>query len=156
MHDSSSSLLLWCLGTVFRGGCRSILRCKIWSCSRLQLSLQVWSLTQFYYVDCSLSQWRIGKKKCVFYKHTIKVCVSCSLQCPGTSASCVAHLTVSLYLCSYGSNARVEGPWRVPCKLKKPFKGSWRRQWSCLEKRKRKLFPRQGVIDQCRQLKEAE
>ena len=69
---------------------------------------QVWSLKQFYSVD--FSQSRIDVNKCVFYKHTIKVCVSCSLQCPGTSASCVAHLTVSLYLCSYGSNARVEGP----------------------------------------------
>ena len=36
---------------------------------------QVWSLTQFYSVD--FSQSRIGVKKCVFYKRTIKVCVSC-------------------------------------------------------------------------------
>ena len=31
--------------------------------------------TQFYSVD--LSQSRIGVNKCVFYKRTIKVCVSC-------------------------------------------------------------------------------
>ena len=37
--------------------------------------LQVWSLTQFYFVD--FSKLRIGGQKCVFYKHTIKVCVSC-------------------------------------------------------------------------------
>ena len=37
--------------------------------------MQVWSLTQFYSVDHSKS--RIDVKKCVFYKHTIKVCVSC-------------------------------------------------------------------------------
>ena len=37
--------------------------------------LQVWSLTQFYSVDFSKS--RIGVKKCVFIKRTIKVCVSC-------------------------------------------------------------------------------
>ena len=36
---------------------------------------QVWSLTQFYSVD--FSQSRIGVKKCVFNKRTIKVCVSC-------------------------------------------------------------------------------
>ena len=36
---------------------------------------QVWSLTQFYSVDFSKS--RIGVKKCVFNKRTIKVSVSC-------------------------------------------------------------------------------
>ena len=36
---------------------------------------QVWSLTQFYSVD--FSQSRIGVKKSVFNKRTIKVCVSC-------------------------------------------------------------------------------
>ena len=36
---------------------------------------QVWSLTQFYSVD--FSKLRIGVKKCVFCKRTIKVCVSC-------------------------------------------------------------------------------
>ena len=38
--------------------------------------VQVGSLTQFYSVDFSKS--RIGVKKCVLYKRTIKVCVSCS------------------------------------------------------------------------------
>ena len=37
--------------------------------------VQVWSLTQFYSLDFSKS--RIGVNKCVFYKRTIKVCVSC-------------------------------------------------------------------------------
>ena len=37
--------------------------------------LQVWSLTQSYSVD--FSQSRIGVNKCVFYKRTIKVCISC-------------------------------------------------------------------------------
>ena len=36
---------------------------------------QVWSLTQLYSVD--FSQSRIGLKKCVFNKCTIKDCVSC-------------------------------------------------------------------------------
>ena len=67
---------------------------------------QVWSLTQFYFVDFSPS--RIGVKKCVFNKRTIKVCVSCCWRCPGTSAPSTAHLTVSLYLCSSGSNERGE------------------------------------------------
>ena len=59
---------------------------------------QVWSLTQFYSVD--FSQSRIGVNKCIFYKRTIKICVSCCCWCPGTSAPSAAHLTVSLYLCS--------------------------------------------------------
>ena len=67
---------------------------------------QVWSLTQFCSVDFSKS--KIGLKKCVFNKRTIKVCVSCCWRCPGTSAPSAAHLTVSLYLCSSGSNARGE------------------------------------------------
>ena len=37
---------------------------------------KVWSLAQFYSVD--FLQLRIGVKKCVFNKRTIKVCVSCS------------------------------------------------------------------------------
>ena len=40
------------------------------------VAAQVLSLTQFYSVD--FSQSRIGVKKCVFNKRTIKVCVSCS------------------------------------------------------------------------------
>ena len=39
------------------------------------LPYQVWLLTQLYYVD--FSQSRIGVKKYVFNKITIKVCVSC-------------------------------------------------------------------------------
>ena len=56
--------------------------------------VQVWSLTQFYSVD--FSQSRIGVNKCVFWKRTIKVCITCCWRCPGTSAPSVAHLTVSL------------------------------------------------------------
>ena len=67
---------------------------------------QVWSLTQFYSVD--FSQSRIGVNKCIFNKRTIKVCVSCCGRCPGTSAPSVPYLTVSLNLCSSGSNARDE------------------------------------------------
>ena len=50
--------------------------------------------------------------KCVFYKRTIKVCVSCSWWCPWTSMLSAAHLSWSLFLSSSRSNARGEGPWR--------------------------------------------
>ena len=53
--------------------------CRIASCNGVRVEggrvRQVWSLTQFYYVDFSKS--RIGVNKCVLYKRTIKVCVSC-------------------------------------------------------------------------------
>ena len=74
---------------------------------------QVWSLTQFYSVDFSRS--RIGVKKCVFNKRTIKVRVSCFLRCPGTFVPSAAHLTVSLYFCSSGSNTRGEARAREGC-----------------------------------------
>ena len=48
------------------------------------------------------------KTRCVFYKHTIRVCVSCSWRYPGTSAPSAPHLNMSLYLCSSGSNPRGE------------------------------------------------
>ena len=75
-------------------------------------------------------------KKCVFNQRRIKVCVSCSRLCPGTSAPSGAHLRVFLYLCS---NARGEsrGSWRGPCQLKEPFKGP--RQGSCWEEWKRTM-----------------
>ena len=48
---------------------------------------QVWSLTRLYSVD--FSKLRIGGKKCVLNKRTIKVCVP-----PGTSAPGAAHMAV--------------------------------------------------------------
>ena len=49
-------------------------------------------------------------KKCVFFEHRVKVCVGCFLWCPHTSTLSVTRL--SLFLCSFGSNARgqVEDP----------------------------------------------
>ena len=41
----------------------------------IQMTVQVWSLTQFYSVD--FSKLRIGVNKCVFYKCKIKVCIIC-------------------------------------------------------------------------------
>ena len=52
-------------GDFLRDGWKNVTDCLV----------QVWSLTQFYSVDFSKS--RIGVKKCVFNKRTIKVCVSC-------------------------------------------------------------------------------
>ena len=52
-------------GDFLRDGWKNVTDCLV----------QVWSLTQFYSVD--FSQSRIGVNKCVFYKRTIKVCVSC-------------------------------------------------------------------------------
>ena len=45
------------------------------------------------------------ESKCIFNKPTIKVCLSCSWCFPGTSVPSVAHLTVSLILCSSRGNA---------------------------------------------------
>ena len=82
--------------------------------------------------------------KCAFNKHTIKVCVSYSLRCPGTSTPSVPHLTVSLYFVSSASNVRVEveGPSRALCQLKKPFKALRPRLWSHWKERKTTVFPR--------------
>ena len=41
-----------------------------------------------------------NKNRCVFNKRTIKVSVSCSVRCPGTSAPSASHLTLSLFLCT--------------------------------------------------------
>ena len=70
---------------------------------------QVWPLTQLYSVD--FSQSRIGVKKCVFNKRTIKVCVSFLWGCLGTFSTTAAHLTRPCILACSGSNA--EGESRV-------------------------------------------
>ena len=72
--------------------------------------------------------------KWVFNKRTIKVCVSCSWQCLGTSAPSTPNLAVTLNLRSSASNAR--GKSRVQDG-----------QGSCWEEWKREVFPRQGAID---------
>ena len=87
---------------------------------------QVWSLTQLYSVDSSKS-W-IGVKKC-FYKHTNMVFVSWIV--------CIDGVLVNLHFRKQ----------RTRCKFKKPCKGPRRTWGSCWEEQKRKVFPRQGVID---------
>ena len=67
----------------------------------------------------------------------MKVCVSSlTVSCPGTSKPNAAHLTVWLFLCC---KRRVEGPWWVPCQLKKSFNGLRRTQGSRWKERKRKV-----------------
>ena len=54
-----------------------------------------------------------NEKKWVCNKRTIKVCVSCFWQCPGTfGPMCAPHLTVSLILCS----SRIVMMYQVVCK----------------------------------------
>ena len=68
-------------------------------------------------------------KQCALNKRTIKVCNNCSWWCPGTSVTSAAQQTVSMFLCSSGSNIRDEilCPWRAPCQIKKALweKPSW-------------------------------
>ena len=89
--------------------------------------------------QCPPNFWS-NKSKCVFNKRTIKVCVSCSLRCPGTSANSAAHLTVSFFSV-VPMQSMVEGPWRVPYQLKKPFEGPRSRlHRKLLEEQKRTVF----------------
>ena len=71
-------------------------------------------------------------RKCIFFQTYSQ----------GTSAPCGAYLIVFLLLSILGNNARdeVEGPWRGPCHLKKPFKGLRQRLGSCCEECKRTIF----------------
>ena len=62
--------------------------------------IQIWSLTQFYSDDYSQS--RISFKKYFFNKHKSRL-VSWFRWCPRTNALSVAHLKLSLFLCSFGS-----------------------------------------------------
>ena len=66
---------------------------------------QVWSLTQFYSLDFLQSRISI---KSAFSTNAQSRFASVVVDCPGTFAPSAAHLTVSLYLCSSGSNARGE------------------------------------------------
>ena len=45
-----------------------------------------------------------------------------------------------------GNNAQDKGPWRLPCQLKKSFKGLRRRWGSCWEEGKRKYFSDEGSL----------
>ena len=54
--------------------------------------------------------------------------------------------SVLLYL-EFRKQQTCPGPWRVPSQLKTLFKGLRPRLGSCLEERKRRVFPQRGVID---------
>ena len=107
---------------------------------------QVWSLTQVYFVDFSKS--RIDVKKCVFYRRTIKVCVSFCWRRPGTSAPCAAHLMVSLYLCSSGSNAQGESRAREARRVssKSPSRVRDRDEGVAGTNKPEKWFPNEGTL----------
>ena len=102
---------------------------------------QVRSQTQFYSVDFSLS--RIGVKKCLFYKRTIKVCSSCYFTASWDLqdyCSTPNWVLPSLKLWKQRTR-RVKGPWKALCQLKKAlFEGLRRRRGSCWEERRRKVF----------------
>ena len=69
----------------------------------------------------------------LFNNSTVKVCISCSWwRCPGTSAPSAPHLTVSLILCSFKSNAQGESPFQLP------FEGPGMKG-SCWEERRRNM-----------------
>ena len=75
-----------------------------------------------------------SKKKCVFNKRTIKVCVSCSWRCLRTSTPSTP-LPDSFFESPQfwkQHTSRVEGPSKV--------------RGSCWEEQKRKVFPQRGVI----------
>ena len=76
-------------------------------------------VTSFHHHSCMFYQggfkgWAKGspgpqfleQKRVSFYKRTIKVCVSWFWRCSWTSEPWAAHLMVSLYLCSSGSNTQ--------------------------------------------------
>ena len=78
-------------------------------------------------------------KKCVLYKHTIKIPFNLFL-----TVTFATKLTVSLYLWSFGSNApdKVEGTLRAPCQLKGPRS----RGGSCFKEQKRAIHPAQWGV----------
>ena len=60
--------------SVFDSGGNELKTAPVTKRTELTAEFQVWSLTQFYSVH--FPQPRIGEKKCVFYKCTIKVCIA--------------------------------------------------------------------------------
>ena len=96
----------------------------------------VWSLTQFFSVDFPPSR-IVG-----FSNNAVKVCVSCSWLCPGTSVPSTRHLMVSSFLCTSKSNTR--GKSRAFWADTAPFKSPRQRWGSCWEERKRIVVNRRG------------
>ena len=90
----------------------------------------------------------ITEDKYVSNRHTIKVCISCSWWCTGTSLPCVPH-PVILVSSRYQSNACVmdEGLWRALFQLKEPFKGPRPTLGSCLEEWSITISSPKEVID---------
>ena len=90
--------------------------------------------------------YRNNQYNCNSNKNTIKVCVSCSQWCLGTSAPSAPHLMVSLYLCSSGSIASGEvSVLERRCVSSKKLCEDPRRGMG--ENGREKCFPQQGVIN---------
>ena len=65
-----------------------------------------------------------------------------------TMAHSAPNLSVSLFLWRQCNKwGKVEGPWREPCQIKKPFKGQRRRWGCCWEERKITMSSQWGVIE---------
>ena len=76
-----------------------------------------------------------------------QVCVRCCQQCPGTSAPTAAHLTVSPFLCSSGSNAQGKGPWKGFVSVQKsPSRVQDRDEGVAGRKGKEKYFLNEGSL----------
>ena len=109
-HVESRTGWTWPFSTILFNSSSITLTSRSWNA---RLLAELW----INRVSSDRGSWREGygpptfktaKSKCVFNKHTIKVCISCSWQFPGPSAPSAAHLTVSWILCSSKSNARGE------------------------------------------------
>ena len=80
-QSECKEVTIWSSSYAFQDGDQFPAAYQVWTATKNSLLFlindmpQVCSLTQFYSVD--FSQSRNGLNKCVFYKRTIKVCVSC-------------------------------------------------------------------------------
>ena len=106
---------------------------------------QVWSLTQFNYVD--VSQSRIDVNEWAFNRRTIKVRSSFFWRCPGTSVPRATQLTMSLFLFSSWSNARGKSMVKEGQSVssKSPSMIRDKRKFYCRNRRE-KYFPNEGSL----------
>ena len=116
--------------------------------STTQLSLRKPGLVTYSIIFCLIFTIKDQGKKVCFYKHTIKVSVSCSWWCPRTSSSSAPHLTVSFYLCRSGSNTRLsQGPLKGAVSAQRALQGSEKDVRELLLGRKENYFlPDEGSL----------
>ena len=87
-----------------------------------------------------------NENKFGFNKRTVKVCISCSWQCPRTSAPSAPHQTVSLYLrvVLQKCTRRGWGPLKGARSAKKTFMGLRSRLVSCWRNGREECFSVKG------------